>query len=524
MSYQANRMWCVFVLFFCFSVSIHAQNNTALTVSDSVKQMARVSVDGLSVVFVGDKEADNECKALNAQDQEIFLFDADTGEIKRLTTNEAEDTNPSISGDGQLITFSRAMEGGRFAVYVFDMRTNEELRISAKIQSGSSTISAIRSMISADGSTVVYEQNGDIFVTPADGSTAPSNLTRSPDVADQFPTISGDGTQIAFESNGDYLGTNPGGDVEIFAISALSTSLRQLTRNEVPDHHPWISGNGGFVAFERELAGPQFDVIVVPADGSLLESNLTLSADKDEHFPSLNQSGDVVAFEVVQENRARYAKMNRDGTGLVALTQITSAPTDHNNVTLTDDGQRAAFTAEDKDSDCRQLFISGPVPNRAPLANGGGDRMVAVGDTVQLDASGSSDADDDPLSFAWKIVSKPEGSQAVLDNPGSAKATFVADIAGAYLIGLTVADGRDGIDSDKVNIVAEGNGDSTESTTVEQALDLNDNFIIDDDEVITAISFWVLGTPVEGTELVIGDDQIIGLIELWILGAPFEAA
>ncbi|HEY5595665.1 MAG TPA: hypothetical protein VIL47_00140, partial [Candidatus Bipolaricaulota bacterium] len=65
-------------------------------------------------------------------------------------------------------------------------------------------------------------------------------------------------------------------------------------------------------------------------------------------------------------------------------------------------------------------------------------------------------------------------------------------------------------------------GPPSAGSTVEQAIDLNANQIIDDDEMINAITLWVLGTPIPGTELLVGDDQILGLIEQWILGTPIE--
>ena len=50
--------------------------------------------------------------------------------------------------------------------------------------------------------------------------------------------------------------------------------------------------------------------------------------------------------------------------------------------------------------------------NSAPVANAGADQAVLVSDTVQLDGSGSSDADGDTLTFKWSFVSRPVGSSA----------------------------------------------------------------------------------------------------------------
>jgi hypothetical protein len=85
--------------------------------------------------------------------------------------------------------------------------------------------------------------------------------------------------------------------------------------------------------------------------------------------------------------------------------------------------------------------------NNAPIAVAGPDQNVLVGATpVELDGSGSSDADGDLLSYSWSITSRPAGSTAqlsyidgVADDPAP---TFVADVPGVYVIGLVVGDGK----------------------------------------------------------------------------------
>jgi hypothetical protein len=79
--------------------------------------------------------------------------------------------------------------------------------------------------------------------------------------------------------------------------------------------------------------------------------------------------------------------------------------------------------------------------NTPPVANAGVDQVVEEDDTVQLDSSGSSDADGDPLSFLWSFTSVPTGSTAALSDPFLPAPTFVADLAGLYVLQLIVNDG-----------------------------------------------------------------------------------
>ena len=93
-------------------------------------------------------------------------------------------------------------------------------------------------------------------------------------------------------------------------------------------------------------------------------------------------------------------------------------------------------------------------PNTAPVADAGRDQAATVGDTVALDGSGSSDVDNDPLTFAWIFLARPPGSAASLTNPTSVTPSFTPDLPGDYSIELTVDDGNGGTATDTVTITA----------------------------------------------------------------------
>ncbi len=93
--------------------------------------------------------------------------------------------------------------------------------------------------------------------------------------------------------------------------------------------------------------------------------------------------------------------------------------------------------------------------NAPPAANAGPDQTVALGATVRLDGSRSSDANGDPLTFTWAFVSKPASSAAVLTRPTSVTPTFVADTRGTYVLQLVVSDGRVNSTADTVRVSTE---------------------------------------------------------------------
>ncbi len=92
--------------------------------------------------------------------------------------------------------------------------------------------------------------------------------------------------------------------------------------------------------------------------------------------------------------------------------------------------------------------------NRAPVANAGPDATVEVNKAIQLDGTGSSDPDGNPLTYAWSITSAPTGSTAALTNATSAKPSLTPDLEGDYTIRLIVNDGTLSSPPDTVTITA----------------------------------------------------------------------
>lgn len=94
------------------------------------------------------------------------------------------------------------------------------------------------------------------------------------------------------------------------------------------------------------------------------------------------------------------------------------------------------------------------VSNNAPVANAGAVQTVSTGSTVTLDGSASLDADGDPLTYAWSMSSKPDGSSALLSNELTSAASFIADVDGDYVITLVVNDGQASSPADSVTITS----------------------------------------------------------------------
>jgi subtilase family serine protease len=95
-----------------------------------------------------------------------------------------------------------------------------------------------------------------------------------------------------------------------------------------------------------------------------------------------------------------------------------------------------------------------PLPNEAPVANAGPDRLGFVGQSVTMDGSASSDPDGDPLTFAWSFASVPAGSQltdTALIGATTAAPSFMPDADGTYVLSLVV---HDGLEASQVDTAA----------------------------------------------------------------------
>jgi hypothetical protein len=95
--------------------------------------------------------------------------------------------------------------------------------------------------------------------------------------------------------------------------------------------------------------------------------------------------------------------------------------------------------------------------NQAPIANAGNDMEVVTGSLVSLNGTKSIDPEEDQLTYDWSVVSKPAGSSMIFGNTSLSKPVFQPDVAGEYLIQLTVSDGINTSAIDEVLVTAVNN-------------------------------------------------------------------
>ncbi len=119
----------------------------------------------------------------------------------------------------------------------------------------------------------------------------------------------------------------------------------------------------------------------------------------------------------------------------------------------------ASHCGTDPSADPLGCASFGPCPtgtsNSRPQADAGADQTVAVGSTVHLDGTASSDVDGDLLSFQWSFTTRPDGSAASLSDPAVPQPTFVAGEIGDFVVQLIVNDGSEDSTADTVSITVQ---------------------------------------------------------------------
>jgi TolB protein len=190
----------------------------------------------------------------------IRIVDSDGADEITVPT-DSNGTSPAWNPAGTTLAYSTYGDGSRLVV--IDLATGRSRTLAGPTRN----VIYTTPVFSPDGNSVAFtrtgEAQGDIYVVPADGASAPNRLTVAHGAQNSNPVYSPKGQRIVYVSNSQ-------GPPELYIMDSDGTGADQLTRYDFdPNNYrsdPDWSPDGRLIAYQEMLSG-RFQIRTIPANG-----------------------------------------------------------------------------------------------------------------------------------------------------------------------------------------------------------------------------------------------------------------
>jgi hypothetical protein len=219
--------------------------------------------------------------------------------------------------------------------------------------------------------------------------------------------------------------------------------------------------------FVADRSGTYVAQLVV-SDGFVNSASDTVSISTANQLPIANAGPDQTGIPINTTVQLEGSgSMDPDGAPVVGYTwTFVSRPPTSSAILLNATTATPTFVADragryrvqlvvrDALADSAPDVVDVTTVNAGPTANAGADQRAIENTLVTLNGSGSSDPDENPLTYAWTLLSAPTNSTAALTGADTVNPTLTPDLPGLYTVRLVVNDGFVDSPADTVEITA----------------------------------------------------------------------
>lgn len=243
---------------------------------------------------------------------------------------------------------------------------------------------------------------------------------------------------------------DPEGATILFQWRQLSGAATTLS-SETDDSPSFIAPNGNHtLTFQLVIDDGKNisigDTVTITVKAASASNNNTGETNNSGNTGNTGSNGGTSGTDTNTDGSTSGNDSSNNNSGTDNSTDGNNSSTDTNSGT---DSSNGSDTSNNGSTD--QPDNTTPVtPNTAPIADAGEDRVVSGFSLVVLDATLSSDAENDTLSYSWTQIS---GTSVVLSATNIAKPNFDApDINDTLIFSVTVNDGELSSQADTVTI------------------------------------------------------------------------
>lgn len=221
--------------------------NTLTKITNSQNAYPFPYSDGKSIIFQSNRLGNTD----------IYSKNLETGKLKQLTNNSADDRTPSISPDGKYVAFVSTRDGN-YDVFIMNIDGSNLINITQDPESKD-----IHPYWSPDGTKIIFNStmkgtDYDIYIMNIDGSNRIKIRTNIGEAT--HAQYSPDGNKIVFRK---FFKIGAILNSEIVIMDMKSKKEERITRNKGFDNHPIWSKNGNRIFFTSNRDGKsEYDVSV----------------------------------------------------------------------------------------------------------------------------------------------------------------------------------------------------------------------------------------------------------------------